>query len=327
MDDETKKRNIEQVQIDNNYPGLERLVKLGLTKYPDDISRRDVKRFLANDAITQQTKVQQQPRKKADEPGGHITAFQPNELWNVDIFVMLRYKKVNDGFNYFRVAIDVFTRKAYGVAMKTKDSISSREAISTIITSANKPRSILIDNDAGFLSSDGGVGETFSTYLEKQGIALQTNALKDHKAMGIIDNFALRLRKILSATSLKENSVRWIGQVDKILERYNNSPNSAIADITPNDASKEANNQTILDLNTKKNQGNKTVSDLKPEDKVRVNLLKNDANAKGSDPKWSAKVHTVKATQGKTITLDSNVRHKRHDLLKVPHDAEDLPKT
>ena len=214
MDDETKNANIEQVQIDNNYPGLERLVKLVITKYPDDITRRDVKRFLANDAITQQTKVQQQPRKKADEPAGHITAFQPNELWNVDIFVMLRYKKVNDGFNYFLVAIDVFTRKAYGVAMQTKDSISSREAISKIINASNKPRSILIDNDAGFLSSDGRVGETFSTYLEKQGIALQTNALKDHHAMGIIDNFALRLRKILSATSLKENSVRWIGQVE-----------------------------------------------------------------------------------------------------------------
>ena len=53
--------------------------------------------------------------------------------------------------------------------------------------------------------------------------------------------------------------------------------------------------------------------------------MKNDANAKGSDPKWSATVHNVKATKGKTVTLDNNVRHKRHDLLKVPHDAENLP--
>jgi len=28
---------------------------------------------------------------------------------------------------------------------------------------------------------------------------------------------------------------------------------------------------------------------------------------------------------GQTITLDSNVRHKRHDLLKVPRNAENLP--
>ena len=46
-------------------------------------------------------------------------------------------KKINDGFNNYLVAIDVFTRKAYGVAMQTKDSISSREAISKIITATN----------------------------------------------------------------------------------------------------------------------------------------------------------------------------------------------
>ena len=53
-------------------------------------------------------------------------------------------------------------------------------------------------------------------------------------------------------------------------------------------------------------------------------MLKNDANSKGTDPKWSGKVHTVKETVGQTITLDSNIRHKRHDLLKVPQNAEDL---
>ena len=43
-----------------------------------------------------------------------MTAYKPNELWNVDIFVMLAYKKSNDGFNYYLVAIDIFSRKAYG---------------------------------------------------------------------------------------------------------------------------------------------------------------------------------------------------------------------
>ena len=173
--EEEKKRKIGEVQVDNNYPGLERLVKLVDQKYPE-ATRQDVKRFLANDVITQQTKVQQQPRNKTDVEGGHITAFKPNELWNVDIYVMLRYKRVNDGYNYFLVCVDVFTRKAYGAKMKTKDSVASREAISSIITEQNKPRRILIDNDAGFLSSDGRVGETFSQWLEKRKIALQTNA-------------------------------------------------------------------------------------------------------------------------------------------------------
>ena len=161
--------------------------------------------------------------------------------------------------------------------------------------------------------------------MEKKGIALQTNALKDHNAMGVIDNFAKRLKLILNATAIKNNSVRWIDQVDGILKRYNNTPNSAIADKTPNQAEESGNYQEILDLNVEKDKGNHATTDLKPGDKVRTNILKNDANSKGTDPKWSSKVHTVKETIGKTITLDSDVRHKRHDLLKVPHDAEDLP--
>ena len=110
-----------------------------------------------------------------------MTAYKPNELWNVDIFVMLAYKKSNDGFNYYLVAIDIFSRKAYGAKMKNKDSVSAREAMQTILTKENQPRSSLIDNDAGFLSNDGSVGETFSQFLEKKGIALQTNALKDQR--------------------------------------------------------------------------------------------------------------------------------------------------
>ena len=79
-----------------------------------------------------------------------MTAFKPNELWNVDIFVMLAYKKSNEGFNYYFVAVDVFSRKAYGAKMINKDSVSAREAMEQILTKEKQPRSMLIDNDAGF---------------------------------------------------------------------------------------------------------------------------------------------------------------------------------
>ena len=65
---EEKRRRIEEVQVNNNFPGLERLVRLVDKQYPE-ITRQDVKRYLANDAITQQTKVQQQPGKKKQKGG------------------------------------------------------------------------------------------------------------------------------------------------------------------------------------------------------------------------------------------------------------------
>ena len=97
-----------------------------------------------------------------------------------------------------------------------------------------------------FVSNDGSNGETCSTMLEKKGIALQTNAFKDHKAMGSIYNFAKRLQRTIKATMLRTNSLKWIEKVDGIVAQYNKTPNSAIGGKTPNEASEPANYQEGL---------------------------------------------------------------------------------
>ena len=51
--------------------------------------------------------------------------------------------------------------------------------------------------------------------LENKRIALQTRAFKDRTVMGVMDKYARRLQRALAATTIKENSVRWIDQVGK----------------------------------------------------------------------------------------------------------------
>ena len=112
---ENIKQQLEQLQQDNNFPGLERLVKLAENL---GINRRAVKKFLHNDIVSQQTKVQHKTKKGKAKNGGHMTAFKENELWNVDIYDMTAWQKGNDGYKYYLVCIDVFTRKAYGEIME-----------------------------------------------------------------------------------------------------------------------------------------------------------------------------------------------------------------
>ena len=52
MDEETRNK-IKEVQKANNYPGLEKLLKLVERKYKFAITRREVKQFLAKDLPTQ----------------------------------------------------------------------------------------------------------------------------------------------------------------------------------------------------------------------------------------------------------------------------------
>ena len=115
MDEETRNK-IKEVQKANNYPGLEKLLKLVERKYKFAITRREVKEFLAKDLPTQLYATQQKVNSK-----GHIVAFVKDELWQIYIFVMKSgLAKYNDGFRYIFVCIDVFSRKAYGQAMKSQ---------------------------------------------------------------------------------------------------------------------------------------------------------------------------------------------------------------
>ena len=91
MDDDMKQK-IAQIQVNNNFPGLDKLIKLVNQQHPE-ITWYEIKSFLRDDVITQQTKGQYKPRKPAKNEGGHMTAFKPNELWNGDNCVMLAYKK------------------------------------------------------------------------------------------------------------------------------------------------------------------------------------------------------------------------------------------
>jgi len=68
---------------------------------------------------------------------------------------------------------------------------------------------------------------------------------------------------------------------------------------------------------------NNIVSDPNIGDKVSKNLLSNDRNSDGADPKWSGKVFTVVTVYGNTITLVDNSKYKRFVLLKVSDDAKD----
>ena len=308
MDQARINGTLESLQKRNNYPGLEKLVKLAKQQHPE-ISRPEIKKFLEADTSRQLTKVQH-----AKPASGHVVAMVPHELWQMDTFDLSKYRKQNKDYRYILCCVDVFTRKAFAEPMLYKDSESVTKAFA-IILAFNKvqPRSIISDNDTAYQQM------IFQKFLEMKDIAINYNALHDHHVLGIIDNFAKRLKTILTTTFLKEGDTKWTDKLQPILDIYNKSEHSAINNITPNDATKPEKKEEILKLNVEKQLHNKTVSDLEIGDKVRKTLLKEShAIIKGTDPRWTDAVFTVKQIHGNTIILNDDSKMKRTDLLKVP---------
>ena len=335
-----RNKKIAAVYKANNYKKSNLHLKVQ-AEHPD-ISRRHVQQFLKQDYTTQLTQT-----KQKDEAKGHIVATNPNELWQFDILDLSRYAKKNEGIRYILACVDVFSRKAYVEAMKQKNAENVEKAFDDIIKKANAtPESLISDQDGAFL------GGVFTTYLKNKNIILNTNALRDHHVMGIIDNFAFRIKNILTKGFLNDNNVEWLGKIQGIVDQYNKDGTEGLGGIAPNDAGKKeleseekapqgrpegpeekkqrelrnavrmSNYQKVLNMNLEKQRDNNQMSSLSVDDKVRVTTMGKSALQKGTDPKWSDEVFTVKGVKGNTISLSNDQVYKRNDLLKVPEGTD-----
>ena len=133
---------------------------------------------------------------------GHITALSINECWQIDIFNLQKYSHDNKGHEYIFAVVDVFSRKAWAVGTKDKEAGTITKALQTIINENNDepPRVITGDNDADYTSI------IFQTLLDKYKIVLDMNVLNDHHALGIIDNFAKRIKTFFTLKFLRTKS-------------------------------------------------------------------------------------------------------------------------
>ena len=302
---------LKNIWMENNYPAKAKLLKLAKATRPET-KPKEVNDYLDKQLSYQLLKESKNLKKNM----GHITAFRINEIWQIDIYDLSRYETSNKGYKYMFACLDVFTRFAYIIPLKNKDIISTTKALKEII-SYNKsgPNLIISDNDSSFL------GEIFQRQLTEHNIHHSANAVGDHYALGIIDNFAKRIKRILTAQFLETKKKNWIDIIQKILKIYNSSPHSSLGGYTPEQAMSDNPelNQYLFQINLSKSQQSGSSSDLTIGDKVRIRI--GNQFSKGTDPRYSGKVHSVKEVYGNNILLDNDKKYIRINLLKVPADS------
>jgi transposase InsO family protein len=243
---------IEQYNVEYNYPSADKLYKI-MKKDNITISKNSIVEYLNSLEENQLTK--QKVESKASY--GHITSINPDANWMMDIYDLQKYSPYNKNYKYILAVIDIFTRKAYAVKMKTKSTDDCYKALEHIISMAPKaPDTITSDSDSAFDASK------FQTLLKSHNIFYTPVILNDHHALGIIDRFARTLKSIITKIFLRTNTKNWIDHLSNIISRYNNTPHSSLGDIKPNEATTKENEIKITELNLWKMTKNSTVSDL-----------------------------------------------------------------
>ena len=309
---------IEEAYEETNYGGSDKIFKYLNTNHKDaNITKADIKSYLDSQEQEQLLKLQ-----KPKMGMGHIVASYPGEVMQIDIYDLSKYEPYNrpgkkkDGYKYIFAAVDVFSRYAVAFPMMSKNIDDTSAGLNYVIHNFMMPIIIMSDNDSSF------TGEKFQELLDTNNITLDMNVKGDHFALGIIDNFAKRLKLIFAKKFLKYKTKNWFQYLPEVIETYNNSPHSALDGLTPMEALQKENLTKIFQINAVKKLKNNTVSDIEIGDKVRVKIA--GLFTKSSEPQYSDKVYIVESVKGSTIHLTNGDIKKRYNLLKVPQNTESI---
>jgi len=288
------------------------------------VTQKDINTFLSSKQAYQQLKE----TKKTKSQQGHIVAFNPFNLLQLDLYVMLKYEKHNKGYGYIMAILDVFSRKAWTYPIKNKSLKDTTAAIKQFFKEADiksfNPDALTVimsDSDGAFMGENREEGENFKKVLTDNNAVLEPIKLNDHSALGIIDVFAKNLKRILTQEFIDNGNTNWTEILPTIIKNYNNTPHSGLDGITPNEVFTDVNKRIkVLHLNMEKSHEHSSVSDLVKGDKVRIretNIFK-----KGTEPRWSDEVYEVDSARGKSVELvGENKVLKRDQVLKVPNDT------
>jgi hypothetical protein len=320
-------QQIEQIYKQYNRPGPAKLLELSKAAGLQ-VKAKDINDFLQDRTEEQQLKE----NKNRKESMGHIVSYSPFSRLQLDIYVMIKYEKKNNGYAYMMAIMDVFSRKAWCYPMYTKSLEDTTPTIRKFFKSSgihdfNKHVLCVImsDSDSAFKGDNRDEEQNFQKVLSDNNAVLESVKLNDHSALGIIDVFAKNLKRVLTKEFLESGSTNWVEKLDTIIDAYNKSPHSSLDGISPNDAISDPKKRAyVLNLNILKARGNGFVTDISPGDKVRISdvaLFK-----KGSESRWTDEVFEVESASGKTVVLTDGQRVKRNNVLKVPKNTVSTPK-
>ena len=204
-----------------------------------------------------------------------------DDLWCSDLADMTgESAALNNGFRYFLVVSDFFSRRCWCAPLKKKDAATTWAAFNDILTgSKRKPARLWVDDGGEYWNA------TWKKELDARNITLYSvsNEVGSAPAEALIKTLKNRLWRIFTAT----NTRKWIDVLEGVVDAYNAHVHSAIG-VAPNDIT-AANWKTFL---PETEEFQPDVPKFNMLDWVRVAVKKNTFE-KGFTPRWSYATYQI----------------------------------
>ena len=229
----------------------------------------------------------------------------PNETWAADLVDMNDQLDQNDGYRYMLNVIDIYSRFAWIVPMKTKTADSTLDAFKEVVKSAKTtPKNYWVDEGKEFYNSK------MEKYNEIHNINMYST-FGPHKS-AMIERFNRTIKEKMYYYFTESDNNNWVNEIANLLKTYNNtvhsSTNQKPIDRIKN-TDKEAIKDNIEDYKEDKSEKVKTAK-YKVGDLVRTTYVKKVFD-KGYKPKWSQEIYRIVK-----IAKTNPVTYIIEDLLK-----------
>ena len=233
----------------------------------------------------------------------------------MDLVDMTDISTSNKNYKYLLVAIDVFSRYAFVIPLRSKSTEFVGEALKEIIYET-QPYIINCDLGSEFISKN------FQTLLAREGKEINYVPVHEHKKIAIVDRFVRTLRQKINMYMAQHHTTTYIDVLQQLVYNYNHAYHTGIkkvpADVTNLDPH-------IIKVNTEKyNKAFASESLFNVGDTVRY-IINRTSFSKGTLPQWTKTVHSIISSDAHSYVLENGQTKKYYELQKVD-DVQKLEK-
>jgi hypothetical protein len=252
---------------------------------------------------------------------GQVAALDLNDRWFGDLIDYSANPATYNGQRYTQILVvqDVFSRKLYARALKSKSPGEVAEALKSIIAEAgDKPSSFETDQGREF---EGAVEQL----LDRESIIHRTKLPIQKHALATLDRAIATLRGTLSRLNV-ERGQNWVEGLTRALSAYNRSPHAALGPAAPEDVQ---DSDVLQHLMRKENAQKAMANHSKAQDLVKkfeggqfrmpiVGAKVGGGNAfrRGFKPKWGPAKRVAEARPG-ILVDEEGKEHPMREALPV----------
>ena len=240
-----------------------------------------------------------------------------DDQWQMDLADMNQLQSQNNNYRYILTCVDILSRYGWARPLKTKGGDEVAKAIEDIFTTSNrKPKRIQTDQGKEFYNAP------VLRLLRESNIELFS--VKSPVKSAIVERWNRTIKTKLWKLFTSRNNNRWLEDLPKIVNAYNNSHHRTIK-MKPKDVTVD--NAMIVweRLYGKDDRYKNTIKNIEKGDLVRISKAKGQFE-KGYLPNWSREEFIVDKVNDKFLPSMVSLKDYRNEPIEGNFYAAEIQK-